>query len=316
MKKLFLITLLTLSSLFTTAFLFFFVRQTLANREIERERESVPTIVPELQTTSRLEIIPLYEEAGANEDVIIGHGVSYLIRTDSATILLDVGNNPDQLDVAPFAQNMQKLGIDWDEIDRIVISHPHPDHIGGVEAWKQNKIAFGKLPGGIGERLVFIPSKMAYPGAIHATIPTLPSPDVATTGVISYSEVFPLSLSEPKGEEQAMVVHVAGEGLVVIIGCGHPTMERLVERAETLYRQPVIGVVGGLHYEGATAEDVQPHIEFLQSRGLRLVALSPHDSSLEAVEGFRLAFPEAYQNLMVGTAIQFPTNSESPENEE
>src|SRR3970282_918642 len=103
MKKLFLITLLTFAGLFAAAFLFFFVRQTLANREIERERESVPTIVPELKTTSRLEIIPLYEEAGADAGVIIGHGVSYLIRTDAATILMDVGHNPDQLGVAPFA---------------------------------------------------------------------------------------------------------------------------------------------------------------------------------------------------------------------
>jgi hypothetical protein len=224
MKKLFLITLLTLAGMFASAFLFFFVRQTLANREIERERESVPTIVPVLQTTSRLEIIPLYEEAGAGAGLIIGHGVSYLIRTDAATILMDVGHNPDQLDVAPFAYNMQKLGIDWDEIDRIVISHPHPDHIGGLAAWRQDTVAFGELPGGMGERLVFVPADMTFEGAVHVTIPTLPGPDIATTGVISYAEVFPVSLFEPKGGEQALVVHVADEGLVLITGdwCNAP----------------------------------------------------------------------------------------------
>jgi 7,8-dihydropterin-6-yl-methyl-4-(beta-D-ribofuranosyl)aminobenzene 5'-phosphate synthase len=311
MKKLFLITLLTLAGMFASAFLFFFVRQTLANREIERERESVPTIVPVLQTTSRLEIIPLYEEAGAGAGLIIGHGVSYLIRTDAATILMDVGHNPDQLDVAPFAYNMQKLGIDWDEIDRIVISHPHPDHIGGLAAWRQDTVAFGELPGGMGERLVFVPADMTFEGAVHVTIPTLPGPDIATTGVISYAEVFPVSLFEPKGGEQALVVHVADEGLVLITGCGHPTMERLVQRAETLYGQPVIGIVGGLHYENATTREVQPHIEYLLSRGLRLVALSTHDSSPQALEAFRAAFPQSYQELMVGTVIEFPMNSGS-----
>jgi 7,8-dihydropterin-6-yl-methyl-4-(beta-D-ribofuranosyl)aminobenzene 5'-phosphate synthase len=244
-------------------------------------------------------------------DWTIGHGVSYLVRTDAATILMDVGNNPDELDVAPFAQNMQKLGIDWQEIDRIVISHPHPDHLGGLAAWRQNTIAIGELPGGLGERLVFVPSAMAFEGAVHATIPTLPGPDIATTGVISYAEVFPLSLFEPKGGEQALVVHVADVGLVLITGCGHPTMERLVERAETLYGQPVIGIVGGLHYENATTEEVQPHIEYLQPRGLRLVALSPHDSSPQALEAFRAAFPQSYQELMVGTVIAFPMNSGS-----
>jgi 7,8-dihydropterin-6-yl-methyl-4-(beta-D-ribofuranosyl)aminobenzene 5'-phosphate synthase len=315
MKKLILTSLLIIVTLSAIVFLFFTIRRMLANREIEREWENVPTIVPELQTTSRLEIIPLYEEAGADAGLIIGHGVSYLIRTDAATILLDVGNNPDELAVAPFAHNMQKLGIDWNEIDRIVISHAHPDHIGGVAAWRQHTVSFGELPGGMGERLVFVPSEMAFEGAVHVTIPTLPSPDIATTGVISYPEVFPLSLFEPKGGEQALVINVAHEGLVLITGCGHPTMERLVERAEKLYGHPVIGIVGGLHYENTTKE-FQPHIQFLHSRELKLVALSPHDSSPEALEAFKAAFPQAYQELRVGSVIEFPLHSGQLENEE
>lgn len=282
------------------------VRQAKATNEVANEWDTFAADAPLLKTTSRLEIIPLYEEARLSPDLIMGHGVSYLIRTDAATILMDVGNNPDQSNVAPFAQNMQKLGIDWDEIDRIVITHPHPDHIGGTTAWRQRTISFGELPGGIGERLVFVPSKVAYKGAVHATIPTLPSPDVATTGVISYPEVFPLSLRDPKGYEQALVVHVDGYGLVLITGCGHPTLERLVERAESLYGFPVVGVVGGLHYEGYTAEKVQPHIQFLQSRQMRLIALSPHDSSPEALDAFRSAFADAYHALRVGELVQFP----------
>ena len=316
MKKSITITLLGLMGLATAALAFFFIRQSLTNQEIEREWGEIPTIVPELKPTSHLEIVPLYEEAGANDDLIIGHGVSYLIRTDAATILMDVGHNPDQLEVAPFSQNMYRLGIDWEEIDRIVISHPHPDHVGGVTAWQENTVSFGELPGGLGERLVFVPTDMAVEGAVHATIPTLPGPDIATTGVISYPEVFPLSLFEPRGREQALVVHVANEGLVLITGCGHPTMEKLVERAEALYGQPVVGVVGGLHYENTTLEEVQPHIDFLLPRGLRLVALSPHDSSPEALEAFKAAFPGAYQDLQVGTAIRFPVNSESPQENE
>jgi 7,8-dihydropterin-6-yl-methyl-4-(beta-D-ribofuranosyl)aminobenzene 5'-phosphate synthase len=306
MKRLFLILFFALTGFFLIASLFFGIQKLQVNREIEDEWETVPTVIPPLDTTSRLEITPLYEEAGVDDGFIIGHGVSYLIRTDAATILMDVGNNPDRLEVAPFMQNMQKLGIDWNEIDRVVITHPHPDHIGGIAAWRQHTVSFGKLPTSMGDRLVFVPAKMAYQGAIHATIPTLPSPDVATTGVISYPEVYPLSLFEPKGNEQALVIHVANEGLVVITGCGHPTMERLVERAETLYGLPVVGVVGGLHYEGATAEEVQPHIQFLQSRLLRLVALSPHDSSPEALEAFQSTFSDSYHPLSVGDTIQFP----------
>jgi 7,8-dihydropterin-6-yl-methyl-4-(beta-D-ribofuranosyl)aminobenzene 5'-phosphate synthase len=129
---------------------------------------------------------------------------------------------------------------------------------------------------------------------------------VATTGVISYPEIFPLSIFTPRGAEQALVVHVAGEGLILITGCGHPGLERLVQRAESLYGEEVVGVVGGLHYVKETVEEVQPHIQFLQSRPLRLVALSPHDSNEAVRAAFENAFPDAYQRIAVGEAIRLP----------
>jgi len=307
-KKLISITLLSLLGLLLVAFLFFGVRQLLANREIAAEWNSSLASAPQLATTSHLEIIPLYEEAGSSSGFRIGHGVSYLIRTDSATVLMDVGDNPDGSSIPPFEQNMQQLGIGWDEIDRIVISHLHPDHVGGVDAWRKHTVSMGdfELPGDLGDRLIFVPAPVTFKGAIHATVPTLPALDVATTGVISYPEVFPLSLIEPKGMEQALVIHVEDEGLVLISGCGHPTLERLVERAENLYGLPVIGVVGGLHYENTSAEEVQPHIQFLQARQTKLVALSPHDSSPQALAAFEQAFPGSYRTISVGQPIQFP----------
>jgi len=306
MKKLFLISFFALAVFSLIALLFFTVRQTLANREIEAEWVAALPDAPVLATTSRLEIIPLYEEASTGEEFVIGHGVSYLIYTDSATILLDVGNNPNQLAVAPFVQNMQALGISPEEIDAIVISHPHPDHVGGVEAWKQDSISFDGFSNEQVDLPIYVPSPMKNQGVILDPEPVSLSPDMSTTGIISYPEVYPLSLSEPKGGEQALVVNVAGEGLVLITGCGHPTLEKLVTRAEALYGLPVVGVVGGLHYEGATTEDVQPHIQFLEPRQPKLVALSPHDSSPQALEAFQSAFPEAYQVIQVGGKIQFP----------
>jgi len=308
MKKLATIMLLSLLGLLLIALSIFGIRRMLTKREIVAEWESMPVNVPQLKTTSRLEIIPLYEESGSADNYAIGHGVSYLIRTDSATILMDVGDNPDGSPVAPFEQNMQKLGIGWDEIDRVVISHPHPDHVGGVDAWREHTVSMGdfELPGDLGERLIFVPAPVRFKNAIHATAPTLPAPDVATTGVISYPEIFPISLFEPKGMEQALVVHVKREGLVLISGCGHPTLERLVERAESLYGQPVIGVIGGLHYGEASLEDVQPHIQFLRARQPKLIALSPHDSSLQVIAAFKKTFPGAYQAISVGKTIQYP----------
>jgi len=308
MKMVFRCSLWALAGLAVISLLFFTARQALANAEIERASQTLPASIPNLETTTRLEILPLYEEDRSDESLEFGHGVSYLIRTDSATLLMDLGNNPAESAQLPSIQNMQKLGIAWEEIDAIVISHPHPDHVGGLKAWQTKTISFGNFTGDLSKTPIYAPIPMTYSDAmiIHSAEPILVGTDVATIGVIPFPEVFPLSLSNPKSYEQALVIHVAGEGLVMITGCGHPTVEKLVARAEALFDQQVVGVVGGLHYERVSAEELQRHIQFLEPRQLKFVALSPHDSSPQALEAFRSAFPEAYQVIRVGEALQFP----------
>ena len=311
MKKFLLYSIFALIGLTAISILFFAIRQMIANAQIKREEQIIPAAVPKLETTTLLEIIPLYEEASLDESFDLGHGVSYLIRTDSSTILMDLGNNPTESAQLPALQNLQELGIPWEEIDAIVISHPHPDHIGGVQAWQNKTISFGDFGGALSGVPIYIPTSLTPSEAtLILSVETASiSTDIATTGAIAYPEVFPISLFTPKGYEQGVVIHVAGEGLVMITGCGHPTMERLVSRAETLFGVPVIGVVGGLHYEKVSAEEVQPHIQFLQPRQPKLIALSPHDSSPQALESFQSAFSNAYQFLRVGETIQFPSTA-------
>jgi 7,8-dihydropterin-6-yl-methyl-4-(beta-D-ribofuranosyl)aminobenzene 5'-phosphate synthase len=306
MKKILLYSFFVLVGLFVLTTLFFTARQAIAKSQVEREWQTAPASAPNLETTSRLEIIPLYEEASADESLDFGHGVSYLIRTDSATILMDLGNNPAASIHLPALQNMQTLGIPWEEIDAVVISHP--DHVGGLKAWQENTLSFGDFKGDLSQMPIYVPPSLTYPGGtlIRTSEPTLVSQDIATTGVISYAEVSPISLFSPKGYEQGLVINVAGQGLVMITGCGHPSMEKLVARAEALYAEQVVGVVGGLHYEKVSTEEVQPHIQFLEPRQPKLIALSPHDSSPEALVAFESAFLGAYQLIKVGEALQFP----------
>jgi 7,8-dihydropterin-6-yl-methyl-4-(beta-D-ribofuranosyl)aminobenzene 5'-phosphate synthase len=308
MKKIFLTSLFVLLGLATLSLLFFTARQMVTRARVEREWQTALAPAPDLETTSRLEILPLYEEASVDESFDFGHGVSYLIRTDSATILMDLGHNPSESVKLPSLQNMQTMGVAWEEIDAVMISHPHPDHVGGVKAWQDHTLSFGDLTGDLSQTPIYVPASLTFSGAelIHSTEPTLISKDIATTGSISFAEVFPISLFNAKGHEQGLVIHVAGQGLVMITGCGHPTMEKLVGRAEALFGEPVVGVVGGLHYEKVSTEEVQPHIQFLEPRRPKLIALSPHDSSPEAIEAFQSVFSGAYQSIRVGEAIQFP----------
>lgn len=308
MRKFFTYSLVVLVGLVALAAMVFTVRRALVNAQVEREWQVIPASAPELEPTTGLEIMPHYENDRVDENLDLGHGVSYLIRTDTTTVLMDLGHNPDDAPQLSSLKNMQALGIAWDEIDAVVFAHPHPDHVGGITAWRNQTFSFGDFSGDLGRITVFTPIPRIYPGVttVHSADPTLISDDIATTGVISFSEVFPINLFDPKGHEQGLVIEVAGQGLVLITGCGHPTLEKLVSSAEALYDKPVVGVVGGLHYGAASLEEIRPHIHFLEARQPGLVAVSPHDSDPAVLDAFQAAFPEAYQFIRVGEAVQFP----------
>ncbi|MDW7657898.1 MAG: hypothetical protein SCM11_12080 [Bacillota bacterium] len=79
-----------------------------------------------------------------------------------------------------------------------------------------------------------------------------------------------------------------------------------MKRAEAIFDEPVIGIVGGLHYLNTRAEKLDSHIEFIRQRNPVLVALSPHDSSGSVLQAFEAAFPDAYRYIVTGNEIVMP----------
>ena len=50
-------------------------------------------------------------------------------------------------------------------------------------------------------------------------------------------------------------------------------------------------------------DDVDFTLDYLKARNLKLVSLSPHDSSMESILAFKETFKEAYTELKVGKTI-------------
>jgi 7,8-dihydropterin-6-yl-methyl-4-(beta-D-ribofuranosyl)aminobenzene 5'-phosphate synthase len=157
----------------------------------------------------------------------------------------------------------------------------------------------------LGDRPIYVPEPMAYPGSSPqlAVGPLNLAEGTATTGLIGYVQPFPIWLALPKGDEQALAVNVAGQGIVLITGCGHMGLENLLARAEAAFAEPIVGVVGGLHYGEASGAALTPQIERLQQLKPIVVALSPHDSGPAARAAFAAAFGTAYQPIAAGEPI-------------
>ena len=135
-------------------------------------------------------------------------------------------------------------------------------------------------------------------------------------------------LSHVDDRNRPGMVNVAGKGIVLIIGCGHQTIERIIERARALFDIPIYAIIGGLHFpvrggrimlgpvnvqrlvgadrppwRGLGESDVENAITAIKKAAPKIVALSPHDSSDWSLDRFRQAFGPAYQDIRVGKEI-------------
>ena len=281
--------------------------------------------IKNIGTTKTLEILPLIDWHSNREDLKVELGVSYLIKTDEESILFDVGLNSVQSDPSPLLINMNQLGISLEDFNIIVISHNHGDHVGGGK-WSENK-TFSLTTNQIdlGDKKVYTPVPMSYPGLnpICSEKPMILAKGVATIGTISNS-LFLFGLEK----EQALAINVEGKGIVLVVGCGHQTLPKIIERTEALFDEPIYGLIGGLHYpvnggpieimgwfphkmfgtgklpwQPITMEELEENIEFLKKRNPKIVALSAHDSSEVSIKAFHDAFPKVNIDINVGERI-------------
>lgn len=288
-----------------------------------------PVRLSDMGSTRELSILPLLDWHKSRDDLATNAGVSYLVKTDQHTILFDLGNNSEDTDPSPLEHNLKALGVDIAKVDTIVVSHAHFDHVGG------RRFTHGELSGttfGIGHsqsdlsgKRVLVPVAMTYPGVVPelATQAMRIGPGVATTGTIARR------LFGGWTDEQALAVNVADKGIVLIVGCGHQTLERLLARSDALFDTPLFGVVGGLHLpvpagritigffdaqrrfasgDGPFApldeSDVDRHFDLLEARHLGLLSIGGHDSSDQVIEKARARFASAYRSLRVGEEIR------------
>ncbi|HEX3029716.1 MAG TPA: MBL fold metallo-hydrolase [Clostridia bacterium] len=280
-----------------------------------------------LGETEYLEILPIVDWDVSHEALSGEAGVSYLIRLDGTNILFDVGYNPRKINPSPLLKNMEILGVNLDNIDSIVISHNHPDHVGGIK-WKQRK-TFSIAPSQIDlkAKKVYTPEKMTYPGLNPSFTekPTLLSNAVATIGVIRNQCFFLGSIAE-----QALAINVKGKGIVLVVGCGHQTVPKIIERTKKVFGKPIYAIVGGLHFpvsesrikvlglpvqkfigtcrvpwRGIALSEAEDSISLLKREGIKKVVLSLHDSCDIVAGKFQKTYGNDFKSIKIGDRIMF-----------
>ncbi len=281
-------------------------------------------------SVKRLSILPLIDFYTDSSQLKTEAGVSYLIKADGKVILFDVGFNFKNEHPSPLLKNMKALGARITDIGMIFISHIHPDHVGGMENQRANTFSLSRGPADLMPCEVFTPDLLVpshwNPKTVIRVIkePVRIRPGIASMGGIPRN-LFIMG----KVYEHSLAVNLQGKGVVIIVGCGHPSIERIVERAAMLFNEPIYAIVGGLHYplhggrgkigpidvqyivakdsppwDGLNEADIEAAIQTIKRVNPARIVLSPHDSSDAAIRKFKDAFAKKLDVIKVGEEIR------------
>jgi 7,8-dihydropterin-6-yl-methyl-4-(beta-D-ribofuranosyl)aminobenzene 5'-phosphate synthase len=176
-------------------------------------------------------------------------GFSCLVTGVGKTILFDTGpDGPLLLD------NMEKLAIEPAGIDIVVLSHIHGDHTGGLASLLEKNPDVTVYP------LKSFPAKFRDGiRASGAKIIEVEQSVKICENVYSTGRVGRLR------KEQALIIRT-DRGLIIIIGCAHPGIAKIVNTARQLLKDNILFVMGGFHFEWTTAAKIDKIISaFRQS---------------------------------------------------
>ena len=106
-------------------------------------------------------------------------------------------------------------------------------------------------------------------------------------------------------DDQALVVNVRGEGLVVLTGCGHAGVINIVRHAQRLTGTDRLhALIGGLHLGGPAFEPViPPTVAALTSLAPDLV-VPGHCTGWRAQHATAAALPDAWVQSSSGTTYR------------
>ncbi|AKB30399.1 7,8 dihydropteroate synthase (methanopterin) [Methanosarcina siciliae T4/M] len=198
-------------------------------------------------------------------------GFSALLETDRETLLFDTG-----WDGTLLLKHMEKIGIDPACISKLVLSHQHWDHIGGLpELLCANSRLTVYVPSSFSENLKKEIRKRADLVEIKET--TEISEGIWSTGELG-----------DKIKEQSLVLSTES-GSYVLTGCAHPGIEAILDAA--LYCGKIKGILGGLH----DSEN------FERLKEMELIAAGHCTVHKEKI---RNAFPSKYTDTRAGMLFE------------
>ena len=220
------------------------------------------------------EVKVVFDDNQGEEEFIQGQGFSVLIYnyfTDSF-LLFDTGSDGDSL-----VHNIEKSDIEISAIKKVIISHNHQEHSGGLEKiYNNNHDIEIYVPI---ENLITYNRKYSEAEVIGISEFTEIDTNIYSTGQLgTYLK------------EQALLLKTFDDEIIVIVGCCHPGLDEIISMAKSL--GPVKAIVGGFH--GTR--------NFICLQGIDFIGAC---HCTQHVDMLKEKFPEQYESIGAGKSLTF-----------
>jgi len=232
-----------------------------------------------------IEITVIYDNYPFKPGLKTSWGFSCVVRGTEKTILFDTGGNGSIL-----LSNMKKLEIDPQEIDLVVLSHIHGDHVGGL----------GDFLGQNAEVDVYLPQTFPHNFKENARNYGAKIFEVQESTKIC-ENTYSTGVLGMGIKEQALIVRTE-QGIIVITGCAHPGIVNIVKKAKDLLREDLLLVMGGFHLMGQSQGSIEKIISQFRNLGVHFVGPC-HCSGDTNRQLFQKEYAENYINIGVGKII-------------
>src|SRR4249920_2813040 len=269
---------------------------------------------------SKSQITILYDAFGSDPSMTKDWGFSALVDVAGKRILFDTGNDADI-----FATNVRAKGVDLKTLDFVVLSHRHSDHMAGLNyvlsvnptvkiyAPKEGFGIYGSsLPSSFYRKEETLPPEMRYYGGEP---PQTMKFGAAWHGakfelIDKTTEIFPgitliALVSDAPGTKELKELSLAvntSEGMVLVVGCSHPGIEKIVEAAAVINPKIHI-VVGGFHLVAASDDIIAKTVTALQVT-FKVESIAPgHCTGEPTFAALKKAFGDRYLYAGLGTTF-------------
>ena len=237
-----------------------------------------------------MKLTVLVENTTLIDKYLLGEpGLSFLLEAGGKKILFDTGYS----DV--FIKNAKLLGIPLEDLDYIVISHGHNDHVGGLKHLLN--LSFKKSVKLIAHSAAFEPKLYGKDEKIGLDIPLevlaekfeicyKDKPFEVLPGLIFLGEIPRISELEPPvpygkklltGKDDFLLDDTAlafksKNGLVIITGCSHSGIVNICEFAKKVCGcNKISAIIGGLHLLRADDSRINKTVDYFKAQNLDMI---------------------------------------------